>query len=411
MRRSSWLKSVVAVAGAVGIALGTVSVSGASPASHERANKATGKPIVIGAVIDETSTMKPFDQPALEAAEVWAKKVNAKGGVLGRPVEFKVYNDELQPALTKSDAEKAVAAGAKILWVTCDATFAAPAIEVGLAHHLLTIAPCTSSSEMGPKKFGPAGRLAFSFGNEPSTTGAVIARLLMQKGWKTATVVTDHLLTYFLDVCENFTADYKALGGKIVSQLSYTTGDHTISQVASKAASSGASATVLCTTTTPTLPTFVTSVRTLGNTKPIVGPWSIDGGFWEPKTPKISTNLWWATYASVFGDDPNATVRALYSQMKAEGEAPLTGGFVLGPTALEGIVTAIERTKGSLTGAKLASALVHFHNVPTLSGLVSFSNAFHAVVGRAEAIIEVSNDKPHFVQLLTPGKYGLVLHT
>ncbi len=407
MIHRSWLKMGVVMTGVFGLALGMVDVSGAAPASHA----ANGKPIIIGAVIDETSTMKPFDQPALEAAEIWAKKVNSKGGVLGRPIEFKVYNTESQATLAKSGAEKAIAAGAQILWVTCDATFAAPAVEVGLSHHLLTISPCTSTNLMGPEKFGPAGKLAFTFGNEPSTTGAVIARLLIQKGWKTATVVTDHLLTYFVDVCGNFTADFEKLGGKIVSQLSYTTGDHTVSQVASKAASSGAAATVLCTTTTATLPTFVTSVRTLGNTKPIVGPWAIDGGFWEPSTPKISTNLWVATYASVFGDDPNPTVRSLFHQMKAEGETPLTGGFVLGPSALEGIITAIEREKGSLTGEKLATAVVHFRDVATLSGPVTFSDEYHAVVSRRERIVEITHDKGRYVESLSPGKYGLVLHT
>jgi branched-chain amino acid transport system substrate-binding protein len=410
--RRSWLKSVVVVMSAVGIALGLVSVSAASSASH-KATGATGKPIIIGAVVDETSTMKPFDQPAIEAAEIWAKKVNSEGGVLGRPIQFKVYNDQLQPALTKSDAEKAIATGAQILWVTCDVTFATPAIEVGLSHHMLVVSPCIGTNEMGPSRFGKAGDLAFTFGNAPSADGAVLARLLFQKGWKTATVVTDHLLTYFVDVCKNFSTDFTKMGGKIVSQLSYTTGDHTITQLATKAATSGAAATVLCTTTTPTLPAFVTSVRTLGNTKPIVGSWAIDGGFWEPKTAKVSNNLWWSTYASVFGDDPSAQIRSLYNEMKAAGETPLTGGFVTGPSALEGIITAIDSTKGNLTGAKLATALVHFHDVSTLSGPVSFSSKFHSVVGRPYRIVEVTKDTPHFVELLSPGAYAshLATHT
>ncbi|MHB1852215.1 MAG: ABC transporter substrate-binding protein, partial [Acidimicrobiales bacterium] len=265
---------------------------------------------------------------------------------------------------------------------------------------------CTGTNEMGPSRFGAPGKLAFSFGNAPTSDGAVLARLLMQKGWKTATVVTDKLLTYFVDVCQNFTTDYQKMGGKVVSQLSYTTGDHTVTQVGQKAATSGAAATVLCTTTTPTLPAFVTSVRTLGNTKPIVGPWAIDGGFWEPKTSKISNNIWWATYASVFGDDPNPQIRSLFKQMKSLGETPLTGGFVTGPTALQGIIAAIKRAHGTLKGPKLAAQMVKFHNVPTLSGPVSFSAKFHAVVGRPYRIIEVKNGKPHFVEMLSPGKYA-----
>lgn len=391
----------------MGLVLGTVGASGAAgaaPALHRKA--ASGKPIVIGAVIDETGTMKPFDQPALEAAEVWAKKVNKGGGVLGRPIHFKVFNDKLTPSLTRSDAEKAVTEGANVLWVTCDVTFATPAIEVGLAHHLLVVSPCTSTNEMGPSRFGAAGKTAFTFGNDPTSTGAVLARLFIQKGWKTATVVTDHLLTYFVDVCTDFTAAYEKLGGKVVTQLTYTTGDHTITQVGKKAAASSAAGMVLCTTTTPTLPAFVTSVRTLGNNKPIAGPWSIDGGFWEPSSTSVSNNLWWSSYASVFGDDPSSQVRSLYNSLKSLGETPSTGGFVLGASALQGVITAIQRTHGTLSGAKLADQIVKFKNVPTVSGPVSFSNTLHSVAGRPSRIIEVSHGKPHYVEMLSPGKYA-----
>ncbi len=390
--------AALAAAGAL-LAAGASAAVAARPHGH-----AAAKPIVIGAVIDETNTMKPFDVPALEAAEIYAAKVNASGGVDGRKIVFDVYNDQLQPALTRSDALKAVSAGADILWVTCDVDFATPAIEVGLQYHKLVISPCTGTNQVGPARFGPAGKLAFTFGNAPQSDGAVLAQLLMQRGWRSATVVTDKLLTYFIQVCQYFTADFQKLGGKVVSQLSYTSGDHTAGQVAQRAASSGAAATVLCTTTTPDLSTFVTSLRTVGNSKPLVGAWSIDGGFWEPSNPKISNNIWWSTYASVFGDDPNPQVRALIAEMKARHEAPATGGFVTGPSALQGIIYAIKKAHGSLVGSTLASIIQGFHNVPTLSGPVSFSATFHSVVGRPYRIIEVTNDKPHFVEMLSPGK-------
>ena len=404
MVRRHWFKAIVTFIGTVGLIAGMLDVVGASAAVHNKSAK--GKPIIIGAVIDETSTMKPFDQPAVEAAQVWAKKVNATGGVLGRPIKFDVFNDKLTPTLTRSDAEKAISDGANALWVTCDVTYATPAIEVGLAHHTLVVAPCTSTNEMGPSRFGTAGKLAFTFGNDPTSTGAVLARLFIQKGWKTATVVTDHLLTYFVDVCQDFTTAFQKMGGKVVTQLSYTTGDHTVTQVGKKAAASSAAGTVLCTTTTPTLPAFVTSVRTLGNTKPIVGPWSIDGGFWEPSSTTVSNNLWWSTYSSVFGDDPSSQVRSLYAEMKSLGETPTTGGYVLGVSALQGLITAIDRTHGTLSGAKLADQIVKFKNVSTLSGPVSFSAKLHSVAGRPSLIIEDSRGKPHYVETLSPGKYA-----
>ncbi len=399
--------SALAIMAVLALILTSCSSSSSSSAAANSKSNTSGKgPVIIGAVIDQTSYMKSFDDPALNAAEIWAKKINAAGGVDGRKIEFKVYNDQLKPALTRSDALKAVAAGAKILWVTCDVDLATPAVEVGLEHGLLTVSPCTSTNQMGPERFGSLGKLAFTFGNAPESDGAVLAQLLMQHGWKTATVVTDHSLSYFVSVCKYFTHDFTLMGGHVVSQLSFTAGDHTSGQVGTQAASLPSAATVLCTTTTPSLPTFVTAFRTAGNNKPIVGPWSIDGGFWEPKNPTISNNIWWSTFASVFGDDPNPQVRSLLAELQAKGEAPATGGFVTGPTALQGIVAAIKDTGGSLNGAKLAAAMQSFKNLPTLSGPVSFSAAFHSVVGRPYRIIEVTNGHPHFVELLSPGKYA-----
>src|SRR4029077_13011989 len=56
------------------------------------------KPIVIGAVVDLTKNMAPFDAPALLAAQLEIKAINKKGGVNGRPLKIVVLNDPLAPA-------------------------------------------------------------------------------------------------------------------------------------------------------------------------------------------------------------------------------------------------------------------------------------------------------------------------
>jgi len=390
---------------AVALSLALLS-SGFAVATSGASRPVAKKPIIIGAVIDETNTMKPFDLPALQAAKIYVSHLNATGGVGGRKIVFKVWNDQLKPTLTRSDAQAAIAAGAKVLWVSCDVNYATPAIQVGLAAKVLTVAPCIGTDQMGPSLFGSAGKLAFSFGNAPQSDGAVLARLLINHGWKTATVVTDKLLAYFVTACQDFSTAFVKDGGTIVSQNSFTSFDGTAASVAGTVATSGADATVLCATTTPDLPTFVTALRTLGNTKPLVGLWSMDGGFWEPASPTVSTNIWWATFASVFGDDPSAPVRALEAKMAAKGETPLTGGFVTGPSAVQGIVLAIKRNHGNLNGAKLAATISKFHKVATISGSVSFTPRQHTVVGRSYRIIEVTNGKPKFVQMLSPGPLG-----
>ena len=60
------------------------------------------------------------------------------------------------------------------------------------------------------------------------------------------------------------------------------------------------------------------------------------------------TNYWFVTFASCFGDDPNPAINALAKQVKAG-----TGGFITGPSAIDGLVTAIKRAHGSTKGSPL----------------------------------------------------------
>src|SRR5438874_11268911 len=107
-----------------------------------------------------------------------------------------------------------------------------------------------------------------------------------------------------------------------------------------------------------------------------------DGTYWLPKDPKLTHNFF-VTYASSFGNDPVPAVNKLAKQVKAG-----TGGFITGPAAIDGVVTAIRRAGGSTKGTALAAQMVKFHKVPTLSGLVSFSPRLHTVFGRQYRVIE-----------------------
>ena len=64
---------------------------------------------------------------------------------------------------------------------------------------------------------------------------------------------------------------------------------------------------------------------------------------------------------------------------------------------MDGIATALRRTGGNSSGVALAAQMEKFRNVPTLSGLVSFSPQFHTVFGRTYRVIRVTNNTPRVV--------------
>jgi branched-chain amino acid transport system substrate-binding protein len=375
-------------------ALAVIGTALAASSTHRRA--AAKKPILIGAAVDLTKNMAPFDAPALTAAQIEIKKVNAKGGVLGRKLQLKFVDDQLDPQKTKQAAVQFLSQGADIIWVTCDVDYATPAAQAGLNKGKLTIAPCLGTDELSPIRFGAKGKLAFSFGNAAQDEGAAMAEYAYkQKHWKSAVVVTDNLLRYFKDVCKAFSVRYKALGGKIVAQESFTQGDKTINNVVSRVNNEKSSMITFCTSFAGDQPAFVSGLRSLHNDTPIMNSWAGDGAYWWSKSPKV-TNYYFVTYASAFGDDPSPQVRAFEKLMANAGHPAQTGGFLGGASAIQGIVYAIKKAH-SLNGAKLASVMVHFHNVPTISGPVSFSPQLHSVFGRTYRVIKVQDNKAKVV--------------
>jgi branched-chain amino acid transport system substrate-binding protein len=382
--------AAVAAAGLVA-AIGTAAATGKSKA---------GGPIIIGAAIDQSGQMSPFNNPALTAAQLEIKKINAAGGVDGRQLKMLTCDTKnSKPDVSVSCASSLMSKGAVVGWVTCDVDFATPAALTFLNKGLLTISPCIGTDQMGPKRFGPVkGKLAFSFGNVAEDEGAAMAEYAYKvKHWTTAITVTDNVIVYFQNVVQAFTNRFKQLGGQIVDTESFTAGDKTISNVVSRVNQHKADV-IVTSDGFADWPTEVAGIRSLGNNTPIMNSWAGDGTFWYPKSPEV-TNYWYVTHASVFGDDPSPQVRALLAKMKALGPkfAPATGSLVTGAAAIDGIVAAIKRAGGSTNGAALAAKMQAFHNLPTISGLVSFSAKWHTVYGRTYRVIEVENNKPKLV--------------
>ena len=377
---------VVALALAVAAIAVTVSVTSAAGKSS------AGPPIVIGAAVDLTSSMKPFDSPALAGAQIEAKLLAARKGPR---FVIKVCNHQLKKQ--QSCAAQLIQQGAKIAIVTCDVEYAAPATQEFINHGILTVSPCVTTDQMGPQRFGAKGRLAFTMGGTAQDEGSAEAEYAWARGWKTAIVVKDNLLVYFRDVSDAFAKRFQELGGKIVDRQAFTSFKKDIGPVISKVAGEQADV-ISFVTAFGELPQFVAGIRSAGNNTPIINSWGGDGTYWNPKSPQV-TNYYVDNYASSFGDDPNPAVNALLKALLAAKAVPYTASYVLGASTIDALATALARTGGSTQGARLAQALEGFRGVRTISGPVTFSKPLHSVVGRPWRIMKVQNNKESFVRM------------
>jgi branched-chain amino acid transport system substrate-binding protein len=355
-------------------------------------------PIVIGWAYDGKGAMAPFDNPALAAAQLRVKAVNAKGGVNGRKLQIKTCDTQgNKAAIAKACAVKLLSGGADVMFTTCDVDFAAPVVQETINRGVLAVAPCIGTDQMGPKRFGTKGKLAFSFGNVAQDEGSAMAQYAYAKGWRTAALATDTVIVYFKDVVKAFEVRFKQLGGKIVAHESYQSlGGNNVQNAVSRL--NNEKADVIVTSTAGAfgaLSALISGLRSLGNNTAILNSWAGDGNYWLPKNTKV-TNYWFVTFASVFGDDPSAAVNKLAKQVHAG-----TGGFLTGPAAIDGVATAIRRAGGSTNGAVLAAKMQAFKKVPTISGLVSFSAKYHTVFGRQYRVIKIQDNTPKLVGTVT----------
>src|ERR1700729_1109758 len=79
--RRGLLSSATAIA--VGMSLGPVSAS---------------DPIRIGFGMSLSGSLAPGGKQCLLAMEIWRDEINAKGGLIGRPIELVYYDDQSNPS-------------------------------------------------------------------------------------------------------------------------------------------------------------------------------------------------------------------------------------------------------------------------------------------------------------------------
>ncbi len=80
------------------VAAGAIAISGALAVVTGGAAAQSGQPIKIGFSMALTGGLAPNGKSALLAQKIWEEDINAKGGLLGRPVKLVYYDDQSNPA-------------------------------------------------------------------------------------------------------------------------------------------------------------------------------------------------------------------------------------------------------------------------------------------------------------------------
>jgi branched-chain amino acid transport system substrate-binding protein len=354
--------------------------------------------ITVGAVKGISGGMSSFDVPPLNGAKLAIEDINAADGLLGKQLDVVVIDFHTKIEESGPGAREALDQGAELIITSCDFDFGAPAALVAQAANVVAFSDCAGSVQFGVQGIGP---LAFTMGNMGRSEGAIMAEWGYQKkNWTKAWVLQDSVLLYYDEVCTGFKDRFLELGGTIVGHETFKPTDPTVATQISKLGS-GDRPDILFVCAWPTAGAAAfKQLRAAGYNEPILSSNTYDGAFWIGAIPDIS-DLYFANYASMWGDDPSAEVNAFFERYAAAyGGLPENSNVVTGYAVIQAFALGAEAA-GSTDGDQVAEALNNAGAMDLLVGPTTYTADLHADLMRPQRIMEVQNGKPSYLEMWT----------
>ncbi|MDQ2700636.1 MAG: ABC transporter substrate-binding protein, partial [Actinomycetota bacterium] len=247
------------------------------------------------------------------------------------------------------------------------------------------------------------GLLAFTMATAAPVEGAAMAEWAFnEKNMKTAFTILDDTLEFTKQTTQGFTDRWEELGGEIAGATTFKQGDASIaSQINEIKALPEPPDAIWLASYNPGAASALKQIRAAGLDMPILGDEDLDGDYWKEAVPGIS-DVYYATYASIYGDDSDPKINDLLDRYKdQEGKLPDTSLFLTGYAAIQAISKAIEGTDGSTDGAELQAQLETFDNEKLLLP-TTFTADSHISFKRTLRIMEIQDGKTSLVTEFSP---------
>jgi branched-chain amino acid transport system substrate-binding protein len=151
MRRNRWWIALVPLVAALAL---LAAGCGGDDESGNGGDTPSGDPIRIGASLPLTGDFSEPGEAAKRGYEVWVEQVNANGGLLGRPVEIVVKDDQSDQNLVVTDYNALIAQEkVDLLLGTFSSLLNLPASAVAERNGMVYVEPAGGSPEMFSRGF------------------------------------------------------------------------------------------------------------------------------------------------------------------------------------------------------------------------------------------------------------------
>lgn len=184
------------------------------------AGPTTAEPVKLGAIFALTGKAKNSNKPAVLGVELAVREINLAGGVLGEPLELLLFDNESTPIGSHLAAKKAAEAGVAAIVGASWSSHSLAVAKVAQDRKIPMVSPISTIPSLTA-----IGDHIFRVCYNDDVQGAVLAEFAARDlQAKTALLFVDLASDFSLDISRIFTRNFAALGGTVLREIEYKTG-------------------------------------------------------------------------------------------------------------------------------------------------------------------------------------------
>jgi len=367
-----------------------------APGSTQAPPPAPGEKIWFGHVGSMTGQEATFGDSTDKGIKLAIEELNAKGGLKGKQVDLKTYDDQGKP-------EEAALAATRLITqdkvtvllgeVASSRSMAmAPIADANKVPHITPSSTNPKVTKDGERTRPFVFRVCFI---DPFQ-GTVMAKFAKEKGVKKVAILRDVGNAYSVGLADYFLSKYKDLGGTIVNDQSYKAGDQDFKAQLTAIKAKAPEAIYV--------PGYYTDValiarqaRELGIKVPLMGGDGWDSAkLFEIGGAAIEGSFYSNHYSP---DDPSPRIQDFISRYKARFGAVPDSMAATGYDAAMVAGDAIARAKDG-TGEAIAAAIAATKDFPGVTGVITLDQDHNAV--KPAVVLEVKGGKAVYVATVVP---------
>jgi len=373
---------------------------GAAP--HPGGAQASGGPgdrILLGHVGSMTGSEATFGDSSDKGIQLAIEEVNAAGGVKGRQLALKTYDDQGRPEEASVAATRLIVQDrvAVLLGEVASSRSLAMA-PIADSKGVPMVTPSSTNPEVTVTRDGKVRPFVFRVCFIDPFQGTVMAKFAHGRGIARVAVLRDIKNAYSVGLADFFLSKFRELGGTVVDDQSYKAGDPDFK--AQLTAIKGKNPQAIY------VPGYYTDValiarqaRELGMKQPLMGGDGWDSAKLYEIGGKALDGSFFSNHYSP--DDPSPRIQEFVTRFKARwGAVPdslAAQAYDAGRIAADAMTRATD-----LSGAAIRDALAATKDYPGVTGVITIDAQHNAV--KPAVVLEIENNAAKWVATVEPEK-------